>query len=341
MKILSTLLAAIALVSMAIPTHLYACCMVPLKYDVAISQKSQEAILFHDGDREELILKIHYQIEAKKKDAKMPGHFAWIITVPNEPDNYEIADADLFEEVYDWSRPLIKKPEPGGLRLLKSAVDSAQPTNSIELSELVEVGPYKIQPVRGVGPNALTGLNDWLKENDFPTEDPAHMAYFVENNFTFLAVKVLPAEGKAAVTDSAELPPIHLSFKSENPYYPLRFSSRQGVFNLNLTVFTRNKLNYRKSKTSLGKINFTRGKYKENVEVDSSKFPEHLTAAFKKSHFKDDEKKEWKLNVLRSRSVNHGNTIAQWKEDIFFSTAKGFFGRQEIPEDEKTALAGL
>lgn len=337
MKIRSVFAALLA-AAVSIPAPLHSCCMVPLSYNVAISQKSQEAIIFHDGDREELILKIKYQIEAKSKDSKMPDHFAWVITVPNEPDHYEVADADIFERVHDWALPLVRKPEPRSLGLKnESYAADAIVENSIILSEAVEVGPYKIQPVRAVGANALTALNDWLKANDFPNEDPAHMAYFVENNFTFLCVKVLPPGGKDAVAPSAELPPMHLSFKSDSPYYPLRFSSRQGVFDLNLTILTKDKLNYKKSKTSLGKLNFTRGEYKENVDVDSAKFPDLLAKAFKNTRFKDEEETGWKLNILRSRNVNQNNAIAAWKEDVFFSTAKGFFGKAGTDETDVVA----
>jgi len=67
----STVLALVAAVSVAVPAPLTACCMVPENYDVAISQTGQKAILFHSGDREELILRINYQIEAKTEGAKM------------------------------------------------------------------------------------------------------------------------------------------------------------------------------------------------------------------------------------------------------------------------------
>jgi hypothetical protein len=334
----STFLALAAAVSVAVPAPLSACCMVPRDYDVAISQSGQKAILFHSGDREELILRIHYQIQAKKEGAKMPDHFAWIITVPNEPDHYEIADPKIFDAAWDWARPLVKKPEPRSFGL---NADSAMPmaAGGVVLSEAVEVGPYKIQPVRAVGANALAALNEWLVANDFPAEDPGHMAYFVDHNFTFLCVKVQPGADEATVPSSAELPPIQLSFKSEEPYYPLRFSSRQGVFDLSLIVLTKKKLNYKKSSSALGKINFARGTYKENVTVDPAKFPDLLAKAFAKTTFKDEKDTQWNLNVLRTKNVNQGNAIASWSEDVFFTTQKGFFGMAGGCETEALAAS--
>lgn len=33
----------------------------------------------------------------------MPDSFAWVITVPNEPDEYAIADTELFEKMFALS----------------------------------------------------------------------------------------------------------------------------------------------------------------------------------------------------------------------------------------------
>jgi hypothetical protein len=104
--------------------------------------------------------------------------------------------------------------------------DGLDDEDDVELGTRVRVGPYDIQPVRAHGVEALDGLNRWLRKNGFPTEDPAHMKYFVENKFTFLCVRVAPPEGEKNVASSSSLRPIHLSFKSEKPYSPLRFSSR-------------------------------------------------------------------------------------------------------------------
>ena len=112
---------------------------------------------------------------------------------------------------------------------------------------------------------------------------------------------------------------MQLSFKSETPYYPLRFSSRQGVFDVNLYVLTKNEFDYEKSSESLKKLRFKEGEYLPNVEVIPSAFPKALRSAYEKSAFRKDEGK-WHLNVLRGSSVNRDNAIAQWKEDVFFRT---------------------
>ncbi|MCE9583903.1 MAG: DUF2330 domain-containing protein [Planctomycetes bacterium] len=306
-------LTAVSLSAAAIllfPGRSQTCCMVPVTYEGTISQSAQEAILIHDKGREELILRINYKIAGKG----LPDSFAWIVTVPNEPDNYAVADAAIFKETFDWAEALTSPPKKGDSNNLGEPAPAG-----VELGKAVKVGPYDIQPIRGVGEKALEGLNAWLKDHGFPTEDPKHMAWFVDNKFTFLCIRVTPAEGGKAVEAGGEIPPLHLSFKSETPYYPLRFSSRQGVFDVNLYVLTKKDFDYTASGESLKRINWKEGDTSKNVVVKPGAFPKTLKAEYDKSPFKDDAG-EWKLNLLRARNVNEGNTISTWKEDIFFRT---------------------
>ena len=172
-----------------------ACCMLPAKSKGTIRQTAHDAVILYDAGREELVLRIGYAISGEA----MPDNFAWVITVPNEPDAYAIADAKLLDEMFDLSETLRpKKPKtkkPG----LKGGGGGFGGGGGVELGKRVKVGPYDIQPVRGVGDNALTGLNSWLQTNGYPTEDPEHMKYFVDQKFTFLCIKIAAPEGETAV----------------------------------------------------------------------------------------------------------------------------------------------
>ena len=280
-----------------------ACCMVPVTYKGSIGQKAQEAVLIHDGTREELVLRINYQITG----GSMPTNFAWVITTPKEPDAYALADAQLFEDMFKLSQQrLVPRPRT---KSLDQKADSIP--EGIELGKRVEVGPYDIQPIRGVGPNALTGLNTWLKNNAFPTEAPDHMTYFVKHNFTFLCVRVIPPDEQAAVKANGLLPPLHLSFETPVPYYPLRFSSRQGVFDVNLHVLTRGKLDYKRSGATLARLNWNSKHYKRNVRIAHKEMPDTLRKVFGNSTWKD-QPGTWRYNNLRCNQVNKGNTISTW-----------------------------
>lgn len=291
-------------------TGVESCCMVPASYNGTISQSAQEAVLVHDGDREELILKINYKISGKT----LPDRFAWVITVPNEPDEYAVADKALFQDMFAWANPLVVRESRN-----KSLGRGGAGHEGIVLGKPVNVGPYAIQPVRALGRQALEGLNTWLEQNGFPAETPRHMEYFVDNQFTFLCVKFSPPAKKQAVDAEGGVPPLHLSFKSAHPYYPLRFSSRQGVFDVNLYVLTKKDFDYQKSGDSLKRINWSETDLKRNVLVAPSSFPDTLKELYAKTRFKHDAG-NWRLNVLRTRQTNRGNAIARWTEDIFFKT---------------------
>jgi hypothetical protein len=287
-----------------------ACCMVPVTYKGSIGQDAQEAVLIHDGDREELVLRINYRI----KGDKMPDTFVWVITTPKEPDSYALADEKLFEDMFGLSQAMLVPV----LRTKSRQMSDAVPAG-VELGKHVTVGPYDIQPVRGVGPQALKGLNKWLGDNGFPTEAPDHMTYFVENGFTFLCVRVIPSGKEKEVSGNGLLPPLHLSFETPVPYYPLRFSSRQGVFDVNLHVLTKGKLDYKASAATLAKLNWYSKHYKQNAKLSEKKMPDTLKKVFSKSAWKGDVGK-WRYNNIRCSQVNKGNTIATWKEDISFVT---------------------
>jgi hypothetical protein len=292
----------------------WSCCMVPKTYKGTISQNAHEAVIIHHDGRQEMVMRIDYKITGKS----MPASFAWVITVPKEPDAYALADEKLFENMFVLSQRLLapKRPSKG-----RSKSVDAKPTaklDGVELGKRVQVGPYDIQPVRGVGPNALTGLNTWLKGNGYPTEDPAHMKYFVQNGFTFLAVKIAPPKGQKTVGSGGKVSPLHLSFATPKPYYPLRFSSRQGVFDVNLHVLTGKKLDYAVSAPVLKQINWWNSNFERNYQLKSKQMPETLKKVFVKSKFKGKQI-EWFYNNLRGRRVNQNNAIAKWKTDIFFN----------------------
>jgi hypothetical protein len=320
MKALTILVVA----AMTLPQVL-ACCMLPRSYSGSIRQNGHEGVIFHHDGRQDMILRINYAITGDTA----PGEFAWIVTVPNEPERYAVADRDIFEETFDWAWPLVKPPPPRTSFL--GMVDSDEPqAGALKMSKKVEVGAYDIQPIKVKGAEALGALNDWLSANEFPTEDPGHMRYFVENGFTFLCIKINPAKGKKLVSASGELEPLHLSFKSKSVYYPLRFSSRQGVFDVDLTVLTRKKIDYKRSAANLAKINWIGSNLKKNVKVSRDHFPDPLAAAYTQSSFKGLTEKTWYLNVIETRRTNHQNSIANWDSDVFFvtsgRTAKSGFG---------------
>jgi len=102
--------------SCSMNSRVFACFMLPETYSGTIKQNDHEALIVHRAGRQELVLRINYKIIG---DA-MPDQFAWVITVPNEPDNYKIANQQLFKDMFLLS----KKLSPDSLKaiLVKSKI---------------------------------------------------------------------------------------------------------------------------------------------------------------------------------------------------------------------------
>lgn len=316
-----------------------ACMMLQKGYQGRISQNRHQAILIHQGDNQELILRVNYKIAG----ANLPNQFAWIITTPSEPSQYRVAPANSFQEIGHWARRTLSPPRrQPPTRSLSSPVDSPVVESQLIFGKPAKVGPYDIQPVRARGLGALQALNTWLTENGYPTEDPDHMRYFVENGFTFCCVRVSAAAGASGVAANGELAPLHLSFKSPKIYYPLLFSSRQGVFDVQLFVLSEQPLDFRASQQTLTRLNWRPDKLRRNVRVRAQTFPRALQDIFKKSRVKQPLS-GWRLNLLDCRQVNRGSTIARWKQDVFLSEGKRtlFGGIPDTPSWLVMVLAGI
>ncbi|MFP6675239.1 MAG: DUF2330 domain-containing protein [Pirellulaceae bacterium] len=310
-------LAMTAICAMQVNSAL-ACMMLPRDFDGRISQRRHQAILIHHGNREELILRVNYKITGDKT----PSHFAWIITTPSEPSAYHLADEKVFRDTGRWATKLLRPTPPPPAQANRGAAQAVdalrEPT--LEFGKREVIGPYDIQPVRARGSNALQALNEWLAKNGFPKEDPGHMKYFIDQEFTFLCVKINPAAGVDGVASTGVLPPLHLSFESERPYYPLLFSSRQGVFDVELTTLTDDSLDYGGSYHALtNQLRWANSRYKKNVPVRIDELPTTLAKGLGKGQT-ERQPVNWRLNVIQGKSVNSGRyVISGWKSDVFLA----------------------
>jgi len=320
MKKLFVSILVLVLAATSVPGAARACCMLPFDFVGTISQQAQRAVLFHHDGQQELILQIDYRIEGDST----PEQFAWVVTTPTEPSAYKVIEGELFKEVAEWVQPLVTPPPSasgGGCQLgcsERSKSADAKP-ELLEFGEPAVVGPYEIQPVRARGVEALGALNEWLQANGFPTEDPKHMEYFVEEKFTFLCIKISPQEGSQVVDASGEVPPLHLSFATEKIYYPLMFSSRQGEFDLQLFVMSGTPLDYKASMPTLDRMDWASPELYRNVTVKPDQFPQSLGKAYAQKGMAGAPD-TWYLNAIGCFGVNQDNSIAQWKKDVFLVT---------------------
>jgi hypothetical protein len=210
----------------------FACLHPPRTFDGSIVQTGQSAVILWNKGTEVLLLRPDIKLT---KGKSLPETLAWVVPLPAVPAAYSVAKADVIRETAKaWQIAQdARTPQPDSLSNARSARPKSQElSESIELLAPVKAGDYAIQPIKTKGPESVPALNAWLRENGFVEVPAENMRYYVERDWVWLAVKVA-LKGKG---DTSSLEPLMTTFHSERIVYPLKFSSHQGVFDVNLFV---------------------------------------------------------------------------------------------------------
>ncbi|MCA8919552.1 MAG: hypothetical protein KDB32_10775 [Planctomycetes bacterium] len=334
-----------------------ACCMVPRDYPGDVDQSAQRVVVVHrapDGDTpgyQEMIIRVQPFFQGSETN---PTTMTWVVTVPSKPLRYDQASVEALDAGPEFQKKLFQLARdqwanktgfewPEWLSWMSArdaSVNDAKAAGAIEEDALVTVGPYNITPVRAKGAEAVQALNDYLGQRGFPKEDPAHLQYFIDNEFTFLCINVTPPQGQTALGRELELPPLVIGFETPEPYYPGKFSSRQGNFKLDLTVITDSPLNTQSVGELRKRMNAKNYGYVQLVNLFSVQaLPETLTSALSE-RVTTREKQRWYVNRIESEGFNDASEggIAAWETDVFFKVGTihdeipGFwyYGDQEI-----------
>ena len=288
--------------------QVYACCMLPESYKGSISQDSQEALIIHDNGQENLILKVNPTITGDSA----PESFAWIVTIPNKASAYKTIDAKIFADAYGFAQKVLS-PSRSAASFGDDGFGDAMPA-SLAFGKRVQVGPYDIQPIRAQGDEALPELNNWLTQNGFPIETAEHMAYFIDNQFTFLCIKVVP--GTQVLQGKIQLVPLQITFPSEKIYYPLIYSSQQGEFNLQLYTISDKRLDYAANQDILEKMTWQFTGLKKNFPFNRkhSQLPKTI------QNLVTLEDKALYFNSLIATNPNRNKELTKWDQDLFLET---------------------
>lgn len=326
----------LVLLLMITASPLGACCMVPNDYTGDVDQSAQRVVIVHrapDGDTpgyEEMIIRIQPFFQGA--DAN-PSGMTWVVTVPSKPLRYDQADmkaldagSNLHKRLYrlaqeQWANKTgFEWPEWLSWMTLRGSAPAEGKSMDLEIDELVKIGPYNITPVRAQGADAVQAMNDYLGERGFPKEDPAHLQYFIDNDFTFLCIQVAPSQGMASLGRELDMPPLVIGFETAMPYYPGRFSSRQGNFKLDLTLITDKPLETRSVGEQRNRLNAKNIGYVQLVNLYSVQaLPEALASVLSERVTERDEQR-WYLNRIESAGFNETPDagIASWEDDVFF-----------------------
>jgi len=207
----------------------WACIHGPEGYEGEFHQEGQQALAVWDGGQEDLFLRPTVVFE---EDA--PAEIAWVIPVPSVPSHYAEdkgrALEDLVKRYRDLTRPRSARNGPP-TDSVESFDDDA--SKSMELLEAKVAGDYTIQPIKAHGEAGAKALGEWLQTNGFGVVPAENMRYYVEREWVWLCVKAKPSGRKA------KLAPLQITFATPRVVYPLKFSTHQGTFALELFVVTK------------------------------------------------------------------------------------------------------
>ena len=225
-----TSFALVTVAALTIMCPAMACMHVPRTYKGTVTEKTKEALLFHDGVNAHLIIKTNLQAST----GRLPDAVAWVIPLPSLPSHYEEADPALFKQMFQVVETANQRREE------EAAKSGPQPaaTRSVRLGLLFHptqiVGNYQIQPIEiRDAENSGAELNLWLAANGygrFPAEDQKP---YLKPGAVFLALKLCGLRG--GFTD---VKPLHIVYKADTLSFPLKLSARSGVFDVELYVFT-------------------------------------------------------------------------------------------------------
>lgn len=296
-----------------------ACCMVPRTWDGRVQQNQQKALVLHNDGTEHLILKIAPEFSGKGAPQKM----AWVVTVPNLPKNYAVADESIIDDATGMHEKLVRLAMdqwqershlyvPSFSQMMGTSVDGS--ANAVSEHPTINVGPYSITPVQATGQHAVDQLNKYLADEGYPPEEPSHLEYFIENDFTFLCIRVTTGNS-AKLAKNPNMPPLRITFDTDAPYYPAKFSSRQGNFGLDLTIITTDPLD----SDVLQQLILRTGAHPVHRVVlgnlwSTQPLPESIA-----EHLPGVDPDRWYVNRLTTDGFNDEGQIAKWKDDLFFT----------------------
>jgi len=235
-----------------------------------------------------------------------------VIPVPNLPDYYGVASAELFQEI---DKALFRQPRYASEET--APMLRGRPNEEITVHKAEHVGEYTIRPIEVSGSGAGDTLNRWLLDEGFQAIDEANLQYYTSNEFVFLAIRVDTDRMKGSMR------PLRISFQSDQIFYPLKFSSHQGVFHCGIYLLTHTRL----EEAKLRKIIKWGFKYRPNL-LDP--LYRHRTTPFSKQI-------SWKQNIPKiAKELHAGSPLAATKvpppsETVWATYIGGIINQKSFP----------
>jgi hypothetical protein len=208
-----------ATLSLAVPAHACACGGVVDQPGGDTSVSSERAVVVWDGTQETILLRLSTRSEAVNAGLLVPTPSPALVELGDDQVFTDLADlaAPRTEERWHLFGPPLAFGGGGG----GDGASAGGPASAgIEVIGTVDLGPLRATTLTAADASAL---DSWLRDNRYQTSPAFQDAAqpYVDEGWSFVAVQ-LNAVGQ---TLAGDLPPISMSFASDEAVYPMRMSS--------------------------------------------------------------------------------------------------------------------
>lgn len=191
------------------PAESAACACGAFVANDTLSAQEETALVDLDGRTESITLSVLARSTAEEA--------AFLMPVPSRA-RFEVADADLFAELDEISKPdvEVREVEVDG----DGSGAGAPGGGGATVVDHVEVGPFDVAQLGGTDATAVT---TWLGDNGFtmPADLSGALTPYLAEGWLVVAVRLAPSSGSL----EGGLPPMRVSFETGTPVYPMRLSA--------------------------------------------------------------------------------------------------------------------
>ncbi|MGV9451005.1 DUF2330 domain-containing protein [Streptomyces sp. NPDC003635] len=189
-----------------------------------VAVQREEALVRWDGRREQIVLRMTLAGDAERA--------AWIMPVPNRA-TVRLGDPELFEALHSVTAPVTRVRHhfwphdddwpltTGDRRHRHGPPPGARHRHPVGVVGRQRLGPFDVARLTATDPEALDG---WLDTNGFtlPPRMAAALRPYVDRHWEYVAVRLTPESAGDRLTGA--LDPLHVTFASTGPVYPMRLS---------------------------------------------------------------------------------------------------------------------
>ncbi|WP_159767086.1 DUF2330 domain-containing protein [Streptomyces sp. HM190] len=211
------------LASLVAPAYACGCgAMVPEgRHRVSVGRET--SVVRWDGREEQIVMRLTVAGDARTA--------AWIMPVPNRA-SVELGDAALFDRLAEETAPEYRErqyfwPRSGDWPFDASEEDGAAGAapgdGAVDVVGRERLGPFDVARLTATDSGAL---GDWLDDNGFalPARLDTALEPYVRQKWEYVAIKLVPRDTAGDVPLGGALDPLHLTFASDAPVYPMRLS---------------------------------------------------------------------------------------------------------------------